>query len=159
MKYRMVIWGGILTSSTVMVLGPSGFGATFAGSNHAAVSINIAENRKSEGQAWYASGGIDGRGKLETIWLVDVAGSSSTPRIVHIDSKFTNAEGTGSFIIRRNLISAPISGSSRSFETGTWCITWATGVYLEMRGQGIVAGADKAGVVGDSLYGVTWFAK
>ena len=159
MKYRILILGAILTASTVMVLGRSTFKAAFAVFNHAAVTIDIAENRHSEAQAWHASGRINDRGTLQTIWFLEVVASSSTPRIVHIDSKFTNAEGTGAFIIRRNLISTPISSSNGSLETGTWCITCATGDYLGMRGQGIVAGADQAGVVSDSLFGVTWCAK
>jgi hypothetical protein len=159
MRYRLVILGVILTALTVTVLGCPSFGPAFAGFNHAAVTIDIAENRDSEAQPWHASGGINDRGSLQTIGFVEVVGSSSTPRIVHIDSKFTNAEGTGSFTIRRNLISTPTPGSSRSLETGTWHFTSAAGVYLGLRGQGIVAGADQAGVVSDSLYGVAWWAK
>jgi hypothetical protein len=159
MKCRIVILSAILTASTGMVLGRSNFGTALADFKPAAVTIDIAENRNSEAQAWHASGGINDRGSLQTIWLVEVVGSSSTPRIVHIDSKFTNAEGTGSFTIRRNLISTPTPELSRGLETGTWDITSAAGVYLGLRGQGIVAGANQAGVVSDSLYGVAWWAQ
>ena len=159
MKYRLAILGLILTVSTVMVLGCPSFGTALADFKRAAVTINIDENRMAESRAWDATGGIDDRGTAETVWCLDVAGNSSTPCVLHIDSKFTNAEGTGSFTIRRNLISTPTPGSSRSLKTGTWHITSAAGVHSGLRGQGIVAGADNTGVVSDSLYGVTWREK
>src|SRR5262245_33164799 len=147
-----------LALAVVSVLGLAGSAAAAAqapleGQPGGEVTLTLAVDLDTNTRTWVATGAIEDSGIAATVWTHFGAINSPVVSILQIDTLFTNADGTGTFTIRRTILSSA-DGPNLFVREGTWHIVDATGVYAGLRGHGTLTGIESGAFVVDTLTGV-----
>lgn len=117
------------------------------------VAITLTVDLDAGTRTWSATGSIEDSGTATTVWVQVGAINSPVVSILQIDTLFTNADGTGTFTLRRTVISTA-DGPDSFVREGTWHVVDATGVHAGLRGHGTLSGTEAGSLVVDTLTGV-----
>ena len=119
----------------------------------AEVTLTLTVDLDAGTRTWSATAAIEDSGTATTAWIHFGAIRSPVVSILQIDTLFMNADGTGSFTLRRTVASTA-SGPDQFVREGTWHIVDATGVYAGLKGHGKLTGTESGALVVDTLTGV-----
>jgi len=129
-------------------------GSLQAQSKSGEATLTLTVDLEAELRTWIAMGAIEDSGAASTVWIQFGAFGSPTKSVLLIRTLFTNADGTGTFTIRRTIISTA-DGPDLFVREGTWHVVDATGIYAGLRGHGNLTGAESGDtLVVDTLTGV-----
>jgi hypothetical protein len=110
------------------------------------VTLTLTVDLAADTRTWTATGAIEDSGTAATVWIQFGALNSPVVAVVQIDTLFTNADGTGTFTIRRTVIETA-DGPNRLAREGTWHVVDATGVYAGLKGHGTLSGTEVIAVL------------
>jgi len=148
-----------LALAIVSVLGLAGPAAAagkrvpFQGEVEGEVTLTLTVDVDTDTRTWTADGAIEDNGTATTVWIRFGAIPSPIVSILQIETLFTNSDGTGTFTIRRTIISVA-DGPDLFLRDGTWHVVDGTGVYEGLRGHGTLTGIESGTLVVDTLTGV-----
>jgi hypothetical protein len=121
------------------------------------VTLTLTIDLEAGTRNWVATGAIEDSGTAATIWIQFGAINSPVVSVLQIDTLFTNADATGTFTIRRTILSTS-DGLDLFLREGMWHVVDATGVYAGLRGHGKLTGTEFVDLVVDTLSGVVSIA-
>jgi len=116
------------------------------------MTLILAVDLDAGSRTWSASGAIDDNGTAATVSIRFAAFGAPTKSVLLIDTLFTNADGTGTFTIRRTIVST--ADGQDWVREGAWHVVDATGIYADLSGHGTLSGTESGAQVVDTLTGV-----